>query len=242
MSDKILTKTYDHCESKTPKLTVVMIHGIASNSKTYKNALEHLIANPKLKDVRFVTFDLLGMGESPKNDDFRYDYNDQLTALDESINELGANTPLVLVGHSLGSFIATRYVSLNGDKIHKLILISTPVYTKRDLNNPDFDKALQSFKDSVSAKMPGILDDAAFNNSMEYIVKNEENYDTLANLKTPVVMIYGSNDQIIASYNYPFVLKDNPDHITAIETNGGHGVTGDKYTVLSDVLEGTVNA
>ena len=242
MPDKVLTKTHDHCGSNKPQLTVVMIHGIASDSKTYKHALEHLEPNPKLKDVRFVTFDLLGMGESPKSDEFKYDYDDQLTALGKSIDELKVDTPLVLVGHSLGSFITTRFTSLNKDKVHKLILISAPVYTKRDLKDPAFELAMKSFKDAVSVKKPEILQDTAFNNSMEYIVKNEDNYDTLANLKTPTIMIYGLLDQIIASYNYPRILKDNPNYLSEIATKGKHGITEDKYTVLAKVLEGIVGA
>ncbi len=37
-----LAKTYDSCVSGHPKLTVVMIHGIASDSSTYDHAIKYL--------------------------------------------------------------------------------------------------------------------------------------------------------------------------------------------------------
>ena len=63
-----LKKTHDFCGSKVPRLTVVMIHGIASDSSTYHKALAYLEGTVSLREVRFVTFDLLGSGASPKND------------------------------------------------------------------------------------------------------------------------------------------------------------------------------
>ena len=69
-----LKKTHDFCKSDDPVLTVVMIHGIASDSSTYNHALEYLEGTTSLKNVRFVTFDLLGSGQSLKSDKLNYDY------------------------------------------------------------------------------------------------------------------------------------------------------------------------
>ena len=37
-----LTKTHDYCAVKNPKLTVVFIHGIASDSSSFTRALNYL--------------------------------------------------------------------------------------------------------------------------------------------------------------------------------------------------------
>ena len=131
----ILFKNHDHCAVKKPTLTVVMIHGIASESSTYNGALEYLEKVDALKNVRFVTFDLLGSGKSLKDDNLNYDYKDQLTALHNAIKKLKVKTPLVLVGHSLGTFIVTRYASKHKKMVRNLILISPPIYTLTDLDN-----------------------------------------------------------------------------------------------------------
>ena len=238
-----LKKTHDFSAVKNPKLVVVMIHGIASDSRTFANALKYLEGTTSLKEVRFVTFDLLGSGKSLKSDRLNYDYNDQLEALHNSIEKLHlGDTPLVLIGHSLGTFIVTRYAATYKGTVKKLILISPPVYTEKDFDNPAFDKGIKMFKDAVSLKNRKILDEKSFNNSMEHIVLDRKNYKVLASLKVPTVLIYGSLDQIIASYNYPKLLKDNPKYLTAIKTEGRHGITHDKYVKIVNILEEILNA
>ena len=237
-----LEKTHDAVASGEAKLTVIMIHGIASDSVTYSEALKYLEKLPSLRDVRFVTFDLLGSGKSIKDDRLEYDYNEQLEALNNSINQLGIKTPLVLVGHSLGTFIVTRYASKHKGKVDKLILISPPIYTVEDLDNPAFAAGMKMFRDAVGLKNKKILEDKAFNNSIDKIVLNRSNYKTLAELKVPTTLIYGIRDQIIAPYNIPRILKDNPDYLTAIHTPGRHGVSEDKYHKLEKVLEDMLNA
>ena len=81
----LLKKTHDSSAVKNPELTVVMIHGIASDSTVYNNALQYLEGTMSLKNVRFVTFDLLGSGKSPKSDKFNYDYKEQVEALHNAI-------------------------------------------------------------------------------------------------------------------------------------------------------------
>ena len=41
------------------------------------------------------------------------------------------NVPLILFGHSMGSFLSQRYIQLYGDKIDGLILSGTMEYLKR---------------------------------------------------------------------------------------------------------------
>ncbi len=238
----ILKKTHDFSGSDGPKLAVVFIHGIASDSSTFTNALKYLEGTRSLKEVRFVTFDLLGSGKSLKSDKLNYDYKDQLEALHNAILKLDLNIPLVLVGHSLGTFIVTRYASTYKKEVRKLILLSPPIYTVEDLENPAFETGIKVFKDAVSLKNRKILKEKSFNNSMEKIVLDRRNYKVLAELKTPAVLIYGKMDQFISSYNIPKILKANPKYLSAIKTDGRHGVSRDKYSKLVGILEEELNA
>ena len=236
MKKLILTNTYDVCRSGEPKLCVVMIHGIASDSTTYNAAHEYFEAEEQLKDVRFVKLDLLGSGLSLKDDSLKYDYDEQITALHNAILALKNNVPLVLVGHSLGTFIVTRYASIYPDEIARLILISPPVYTRDDFKNPLFKMGMEAFKKSIALRNADTLKEKAFNSSMDNIVMDRGNYDVLANIKTPTVLIYGKEDQLIAPHNIPGLLKTNP-LISAIKTNGRHGVSRDKYTKIPALLK-----
>ena len=243
MTNKLLlAKTHDFSHSKHPKLAVVMIHGIASDSTTFEHALKYLEETKSLDEVRFITFDLLGSGKSLKDDSLNYDYKDQLEALHNSIESLHLDMPLILVGHSLGTFIVTRYADTYKKSVKKLILVSPPIYTERDLRHPAFEVGTRMFKEAVSLRNRRILEEKAFNNSMDKIVLDHRNYKVLAELTTPTVLIYGNMDQFIASYNFPRILKDNPKHITAIQTEGRHGVTRDKYTKIAKILEEVIDA
>ena len=237
----VLKKTHDFSSSKEPKLAAIFIHGIASDSSTFNQALKYLESRKSLNDVRFITFDLLGSGKSYKSDDLNYDYHDQLSALHNSIANLKLDIPLVLVGHSLGTLIVAKYASEHKNDVKKLILISLPVYTKQDFENPAFETAIKLFKDAIALRNRKILEDKAFINSMEKIALNRQNYQMLQGLETPAIMIYGNRDQIIAPHNLPTLLKANKN-LKAIKTEGKHGVTRDKFSELAKSLEEVLNA
>lgn len=237
----ILTKTHDKCGAKQPRLAVICIHGIASDSSTFARALDYLEGISTLNEVRFITFDLLGSGKSLKDDNLNYDYKEQLEALHNAIEELKLDIPLILIGHSMGTFIVTRYADTYKNSIKKLILLSAPVYTERDLESPAMEMAIKAFEDAVSIKDKEILKEKSFINSMQNIVLDKKNYKTLLELKTPAVLIYGELDKFIAVFNYPKILSKNKEYLTAIRTAGRHGITSDKYTKMVDVLEGALN-
>ncbi len=232
-----LHKEHDFCKSGAPKLTVVMVHGIASNAHTYDPLLEHLEQLDELRDVRFVSFDLLGAGHSVKADDvLNYGLEEQLLALENSIDTLKINTPLVLMGHSMGTIIVTRYADTHRKAVQELILVSPPIYRPEDFDNPLFSKAIDGFREVVGRTNHGLLEDKAFNNELKFIVQNPHNYQVLAGLDKPIHIIYGELDQIIASFNIPKLLKDNHS-VDAVKTTGRHGVTHDKFGKISSALK-----
>lgn len=232
-------KTFDQCNVKKPSLTVVMIHGIASDSAAaFTDALNYFKQTHELDSIRFVTFDLLGSGKSLKSNDLKYDYKEQITALHNSIKRLKLKTPLIPLGHSLGTFIVTKYANTYPKEVSELILVSPPIYTKKDMRNPAFAIGMDMFKKAVSVRNPSILQEKAFASSMNNIVLNPDNYDGLVSLKVPTVMVYGNEDQLIASYNIPKLLKVN-SNIVAHKTHGRHSVTQDKYIKIAKILEET---
>lgn len=235
-----LAKTYDHCPSGEPKLTVVFIHGIADDSSRFKKPIEYLEGTNSLKNIRYVRFDLLGAGESSKSDKLTFSLKEQLEALENSLEALKIDTPLVLVGHSMGCLISARFADTHKRMVKELILISPPVYRPTDFDNPAFKAGLEAFKKLMVVKNPIYLHDKAFHNEMRLIVQNKKNYDVMARLTQPTTIIYGAADQIIASFNIPGLVKENPN-ITAIQTPGAHGIGHEKYQKLVAILERTLN-
>ena len=146
------------------------------------------------------------------------------------------------MGHSLGTFIVTRYASLHKDSVKELVLISPPVYSKADFDNPAFEAGIKLFKDAVSLKNRNILNEKSFNNSMENIVLDKKNYDVLAGITIPTVLIYGDKDQFIGLHNFKQLLKENQEYLKAIKTDGHHGVSRSKYSKITEVIVEALNA
>ncbi|MBR3230562.1 alpha/beta hydrolase [Candidatus Saccharibacteria bacterium] len=238
----VLKKTHDVCAVKTPKLTVVFIHGVASDSSVYCDVLRYLEGITSLREIRFVTFDLLGAGVSIKDDQLNYDYKEQTEALHNAILRLKTRAPLVLVGHSLGSLIAMKYAGIYKKTVQQLILVSPPIYTPEDLEDKAFSLGIKAFKKALSFKNPKILKEKAFNSSMDKIVLNKNNYKTAAGLKTGTVLIYGEADQFINPRNLLKLSRDNPRYISGLKTFGRHGMSRDKYNKIREILEETLNA
>lgn len=239
-SKLILAKTNDYSKTDAPQQTVVMIHGIAATSASYDSALNYFKNAEGLEKFRFVTFDLLGAGKSLTDDSLEYNYEEQIEALHAATSELEPKTPIILIGHSLGTFIVTRYAKFHPENIGQLILVSPPIYSKKDLDNPAFRMGMRMFNKAVDARQPGTSKQKSFVNSMKNIVLARDNYQTLVETKVPTVLIYGTEDQIIASYNIPGVLEKN-QNIKAISTTGQHSVTEDKISQIAAILKESID-
>jgi pimeloyl-ACP methyl ester carboxylesterase len=105
------------------KPTIVMLHGIVSSSKHWHNLTPLLTSR-----FRCVTIDLLGFGDSPKPPRSNYAIDDHVRSLRATLRHLKLNGKIVLMGHSLGSLIATRYAADYPEDIRRLVLLSPPVY------------------------------------------------------------------------------------------------------------------
>ena len=233
-SPLVLAKTYDVCKAKEPKLTVVLIHGIASNSGSFNGLLEYLENEKLMNDIRFVAFDLLGAGKSSHSNELEYSFEEQLEALDNSIDKLGARTPLVIIAHSMGTMIAARYVDKR--PIAGLILVSPPIYREDEVKNPIFKKAMDGFCEVVARKNSDVVKTKAFKNEIQYIIPDPKNYSFFEKINCPTTIIYGELDKIIAPLNIPKVAKNN-SNIHVVKTVGAHSVTPDKYNKIVGVLK-----
>ena len=66
------------------------------------------------------------------------------------------------------------------------------------------------------------------------------NYKAFSGLKVKTTMIYGSEDAYIAPFNVEKIAKSNK-FVTAIKTNGRHGVSREKYAKIASMLEESLN-
>jgi len=109
-----------------PKL--IFLHGIASQGSSWNPLIKHLS-----RDYRCVVIDLLGHGASPKPNHIQYDIDTHCRSLRWTLFLRGLDKRAVFVGHSMGALIATHYAARYKWRVRGLVLISMPIYLKRNM-------------------------------------------------------------------------------------------------------------
>lgn len=197
---------------------VVLIHGIASSSVTFENLV------PLISEThRVVSIDLLGFGQSPAPDAATFTIEEHVDSLARTLDALDLREPFVLVGHSMGSLIATRYAATDSRKLSKLVLVSPPVYvTPSAVADPldrttlglylrayEFLRLNKDFTIAAAAGLArlapikGLLDVSeanwrAFVESLKNLIETQTTVSDLAAVTVPVEVVYGALDPFLA--------------------------------------------
>jgi pimeloyl-ACP methyl ester carboxylesterase len=195
---------------------IILLHGIASSSQTFKDLL------PMLTDrYRCISIDLLGFGESPTGND--YTIEEHVGAIEVTIRSLRLRTPFILVGHSLGSLLASRYAAQNSARVSHLVMVSPPIYPDPSvLNNRmermqldaylrayEYLRTNKTFTIANAARVARLLKISqifeisernwdAFVKSLQNCIESQTTVTDLAQVEVPVDVIYGAQDQFIA--------------------------------------------
>ena len=175
--------------NKKKSIPVVFIHGVGLDHQMWDKQVNYL------NEFSILTYDLLGHGKTPFNNDklSLKDFSDQLLGLLDYLKIEKIN----LAGFSLGSLIALDFSSRYQEKIDKLILIGTTYkrseqerslvlerYNQAKLNKPISKQALKRwFSDKYLENNPETYD--LFMNILNKKPEDHENflkaYDLFAN-------------------------------------------------------------
>ena len=197
---------------------VLLLHGIASSSVTYDNVVDELVDRH-----RVVAMDLLGFGKSEPPADAQFTLNEHVDAVVESIRRIGIQTPLTLVGHSLGALISIRLAARYPKLVKHLVIVSPPVYVPSDTlvdpldraqmdayqklyhfmrDNPRFTQTAATALQRISP-IKGLVDVSednwrAFSLSLERCIESQTTVTDLAQVRCSIDLIYGTLDPFLA--------------------------------------------
>lgn len=236
------------------KPAVILLHGIAASGEDWRKILPYLE-----RDFHCITIDLLGFGKSPKPQWLGYTMDDHMRALYHTLNTLHLGERFTLIGHSLGSLLASRYATEHEQNLERLVLLSPPVYPP-----------LHSIKRRSARKLTGLLltmykflrNDprmtpetfqklryvaplprsilkkpdtwVPFMRTLKECIEQQAVIDDVARLSLPIDVCYGTLDQVVVGANVE-LLADRPNVATHRFINT-HDLTKRYGKLLAQIL------
>jgi len=107
---------------------VIMIHGLAASLHDWNDLVPHLSAN----GYASYALDLLGHGDSPKLDSRAYQMDWISEHFSSWVESLNLTEPAILIGHSMGGYVALEYARRLSAWTRGLILVN-PFYSRSQL-------------------------------------------------------------------------------------------------------------
>lgn len=237
-----LNVRYSH-KPKKPRATVVFIHGIGNSGDAWKKVIDRLP-----RDVRIITIDLLGFGKSPSPSWAVYSAKTQANSVLATYLKLRITTPIIIVGHSLGSLVAIEMAKRYPMLVESLILCSPPLYDTSEQGSilPKSDKLLrelyvsaQKYPDdfvrlSAFAMKYNLINESfnvtadnveSYMAALEASIVNQTSYVDAYELTTPTTILRGTLDPLVVAKNLKKLAKLNPA-ITLRTVAAAHEVKG----------------
>lgn len=127
------TKVYSraYTQATNPKARVHIIHGLAEHSRRYDRFAKYLQSQGYVVTLH----DQRGHGKTAIENGNTYGYLGQSATFDQLVDDTfevnqayqqqNPDLPLVLLGHSMGSFVARRYIQLYGSTLSGVVLSGT---------------------------------------------------------------------------------------------------------------------
>ena len=167
-----------HYQLEGKGTTVVLLHGFLENLSMWKDIKENLIAR-----YRVLAIDLLGHGKTPCLG-YVHSMKDQANLLEAILKKHRIRKP-ILIGHSMGGYVALAYVEKYPDNIKGLCLMNSTSLADDDERKELRAKANKmvqtNFKSMVTISFTNL-----FGSESKTIFKNEIELALQEALKTPV--------------------------------------------------------
>jgi pimeloyl-ACP methyl ester carboxylesterase len=162
-----------------PQRTVIFLHGIGGRAGTFAPLFAHLPPGPRL-----IAWDAPGYGQSTALSEPWPEVRDYAARLDDLRVTLN-QTPVDIVGHSLGSLIAGHYAAHFGSHVRKLVLMA-PAPGYRIARGSDLPTHMAQRIDAMEKLGPAQFADQRARNLVH---KADQRSDTLAFVRSAMASV-----------------------------------------------------
>jgi pimeloyl-ACP methyl ester carboxylesterase len=236
------------------KPVVIMLHGIAASSDDWGKLVPLLS-----EQYRCITIDLLGFAKSPKPQWANYTMEDHVRSIAYTIKKLDIEGPFTLIGHSLGSLLATRYARQHSRQVSHLMLLSPPVYPPlktiqkraayyrtswlmklyRFLRTHPRMTPANMKKISYIAPLPSSITKdpetwLPFHRSLERCIEQQTIERDIAVIRAPIDIFYGTLDTLVVGPNVKMLA--HADGVQVHTFRGQHSISHSYAKLVSASL------
>lgn len=211
-------QTYQWTEGE-PRYVAVLAHGYGEHARRYDHVADALVADGAV----VYALDFHGHGRSEGERALALDVQDFVVDLDTVVDRASGehDLPVVLIGHSMGGLIATRYAQQHAGKLAALVL-SGPVIG----GNPNFAQLLEMdpipdipIDPAILSRDPAVgeayeADELVYHGpfrreTLEAMLAAVEQIAAGPTLELPTLWIHGEQDQL-APYD---VTREAAEHV-----------------------------
>lgn len=207
---------------------LVFLHGMGTSAATWDRCMD-LLAD------RFtvVAPDLLGHGSSPVPDEpEEYTRDRTLVDLDDILADL--EQPPVLVGHSLGGYLALAYAATRPGAVRGIVVLNTGPGYRDDAKREEWNA-----RSRRNAHRFGVPEQVTTMNLQEDSVV----MDRLAEMTTPTLVLAGGDDRPEYTGAGQYLERKMPDARLVVVEGGGHSMHEDTHaTDVADAIAAFVGA
>ncbi len=229
---------------RKPAATVLFIHGIGNKGRAWDEVIAKLP-----KNIKVVTVDLLGFGQSPNPSWAIYNARTQARSVLTTFLKLRLRGPIIIVGHSLGALVAVDVARRYPLIVRSLILCSPPFYQLHEDEKkllPRVDKVLTDIYKTVKKYPEKFLQFAAiamryklinddfsvtdknidsYIATLEATIINQTSFEDVSKLKLPIEILHGTLDPVVVARNLKELARDNAN-IKLKSVLSGHEIKG----------------
>ena len=198
----------------------MFLHGMGTSAATWTRCMD-------LLEDRFtvVAPDLLGHGDSPVPDDpAEYTRDRTLVDVDDIVADLGE--PPVLVGHSLGGYLALAHAATRPGAARGIVVLNTGPGYRDDEKREEWNA-----RSRRNAHRFGVPEQVTTMNLQQDSVV----MDRLAEITTPTLVLAGGDDRAEYTGAGQYLERKMPNARLVVVDGGGHSMHEDTHA--SEVAE-----